>query len=283
MLFVHSFKLARLHRPHGIWLLLFPSWWGIALASAGTPSLSLLGLFALGAFLMRSAGCIYNDMIDKDVDAKVMRTASRPLAAGDISLTNAILFLLFLLGCAALVLFSLPSRAIITGFIALGLILLYPWMKRLTYWPQLFLGVTFNTGLLIGWFSLSPTLPLIPLLFYGGAILWTLGYDTIYALQDIEDDLLVGVKSSALVVSSFLKGFLSTVYGGTLLLWGWGGKEANLQGIYWIFLGLIALQFSWQVLSLKQHNSSNCLKRFQSNSFIGILLFLGIVFSHLFN
>ncbi|MBI2707222.1 MAG: 4-hydroxybenzoate octaprenyltransferase, partial [Proteobacteria bacterium] len=206
-------KLARLHRPQAIWLLLLPAWWGIALASPGFPPLLFLFLFGAGALLMRSAGCIYNDIIDKDFDAKVRRTATRPLAAGDLNLKEAVIFLGLLLGVAAIILFTLPLPVIGTGFIALSLVFLYPWMKRLTYWPQLFLGFTFNIGLIMGWLSLSPTLSSVPLLFYGGAILWTLGYDTIYALQDMEDDLLVGVKSSALVVSSFVKFFLSLVYG----------------------------------------------------------------------
>ncbi len=274
-------KLARLHRPQAIWLLLFPAWWGLVLASPGAPPLFLLLLFAVGTLLMRSAGCVYNDMIDKDFDAKVRRTATRPLAAGDVSLKGATLFLGLLLGAAALILFSLPLPVILTGFIALGLVFLYPWMKRLTYWPQLFLGITWNMGLLMGWLSLSPALSSTPLLFYGGAILWTIGYDTIYALQDIEDDLLAGVKSSALVVSSFVHVFLIFVYGGALLLWGLGGQAAHLGGVYWVFLGLVALQFLWQIFSLRKESPQNCLNRFQSNSRIGVLLFLGIVFSHL--
>jgi 4-hydroxybenzoate polyprenyltransferase len=274
-------KLARIHRPHGIWLLLLPCAWGIALASPAEPPLSLLLLFAIGAVFMRSAGCVYNDMIDKDFDANVRRTASRPLASGEISLKGASFFLLLLLGGAALILFSLPSPVIVAGFVALGLVLLYPWMKRLTYWPQLFLGLTYNMGVLMGWLSLEPTLLWTPLLFYAGAILWTLGYDTIYGLQDIEDDLVVGVKSAAIAVCSFPKLFLGIVYGGTLLLWGLGGQAATLKWPYWIALGMIAVQFSWQILSLQPNSPPNCLKRFQSNSSVGILLVIGIVFSRI--
>ncbi len=228
---------------------------------------------------MRSAGCIYNDMIDKDFDAKVRRTATRPLAAGELTVKEATPFLILLLSGAALILLSLPLPAIITGCIALLFIFLYPWMKRITYWPQLFLGITFNMGLLMGWLSLSPILSPTPLLFYGGAILWTLGYDTIYGLQDIEDDLRVGIKSSAIAVSSHLKPFLSIVYGGAFFLWGVGGYVAHLKGPFWIFWVLIMAQFMWQILTLQQDIPSNCLKRFQSNTFVGILLFLGIVFS----
>lgn len=273
--------LARLHRPVGIWLLLFPAWWGIGLASSKLPSFSLLLLFACGALLMRGAGCVYNDMIDKDVDAKVWRTVSRPLAAGKISLTEAFIVLLFLLGGGALILFSLPSSVILIGFLALVLVFLYPWMKRLTYWPQLFLGITFNTGILMGWLCLQPDLSPVPFLFYGGAILWTLGYDTIYAFQDRDDDLFIGIKSSALVVSSAPKLFISLIYGFALIFWGMGGKEAQLNWIYWAFLGVITLQFMWQILSLKINIPNNCQKRFESNISIGLLLFLGIVFSRL--
>lgn len=276
-------KLARLHRPVGIWLLMFPAWWGIALARPGWPAPLLLVLFAIGAILMRSAGCVYNDMIDKDFDAKVTRTANRPLAAGIISIKEAIGILIFLLGTSALILFSLPFPVIMTGFVALGLVFLYPWMKRITYWPQLFLGFTFNIGILMGWLCLTPTLSLVPFLFYAGAIFWTLGYDTIYAFQDREDDLLVGVKSSTFAIASAPKFFLSLFYASALLLWGIGGQMAHLGWIYLLFLGLIFFHFIWQILSLNKENPNNCLKRFSSNTQIGLLLFIAIVFSRVIN
>jgi 4-hydroxybenzoate polyprenyltransferase len=272
-------KLARLHRPHGIWLLLFPSWWGIALASVPFPPPFLLLLFLMGAILMRSAGCVYNDIVDRNFDAQVKRTAIRPLASGKVSPKSAFFFLIMLLWLAFLILLSLPSPVIMTGFIALGLVLLYPWMKRLTYWPQLFLGITFNVGTIMGWLSLTPVLTVVPLLFYGGGILWTLGYDTIYALQDREDDLLVGVKSSAIKVSAFLKPFLVVCYGGAVVLWSVGGKAAHLTESYWFFIAMIALQFAWQILTLNEKDTTNCLKLFQSNSIVGLFLFLAIVFS----
>lgn len=283
MNYITYIKLARLHRPIGIWLLLFPCWWGIALANSSIPSPLLLFLFALGAILMRGAGCVYNDMVDRDLDRQVRRTALRPLASGELSSKEASIFLMGLLISAALILFSLPSAAIFTGFIALGLVLLYPWMKRITYWPQLFFGFTFNIGILMGWLSLCPTLSLIPFLFYGGGILWSIGYDTIYAFQDMEDDLLAGVKSSTFVVSSAPKFFLCLVYGSTLTLWGMGGIMARLNWMYWLFLSFIMIHFLWQIFSLKEHVANNCLKRFESNAQIGIFLFLGIVFSRLIN
>jgi 4-hydroxybenzoate polyprenyltransferase len=274
-------KLARLNRPVGIWLLMFPAWWGLALASPTWPPLFLLLFFACGAVLMRSAGCVYNDMIDKDFDAKVRRTATRPLAAGEVSSKEALSLLLFLLGGSALILFSLPPSVILTGFVALVLVFLYPWMKRITYWPQFFLGLTFNIGILMGWLSLQSTLSYVPFLFYGGAILWAMGYDTIYAFQDLEDDLFVGVKSSAIAISAAPKLFLSLFYGGALILWGMGGREAHLGWMYLFFLGLITLHMAWQISSLREDDSDNCLKRFKSNTNVGFLLFLAIVFSRL--
>jgi 4-hydroxybenzoate polyprenyltransferase len=273
-------KLARLHRPVGILLLLFPAWWGLGLASPGVPPNSLIILFALGALLMRSAGCVYNDMIDMDLDTKVTRTSSRPLAAGELTKREALVFLFLLLIGAAVILFSLSMPVILTGFQALGLVLIYPWMKRITYWPQLFLGFTFNIGILMGWLCLQP-LSMAPFVFYLGAILWTVGYDTIYALQDREDDLLAGVKSSAIVVSGAPRLFLSGVYGLALIFWGVGGAVANLGWIYWVFWVIIYLLIFWQVLTLREDVPGNCMTRFESNAYIGLLLFLGIVFSHL--
>lgn len=276
-----SLMLGRLHRPVGIWLLMFPGWWSLSLAHPQAPPFYLLFLFACGALFMRSAGCVYNDWVDQDIDREVKRTVSRPLATGKVSSREACALLAFFLIGGAFVLFSLPETVIYTGFLALGLLFLYPWMKRITYWPQLFLGITYNIGVLMGWLSLQPTLTLTPLLFYGGAILWTLGYDTIYGLQDVEDDLRIGVKSSSLIVLSMPKFFLTLVYGGALFLWAMGGKEAQLGQTYWIFLGIIALQLFWQVVSLNPQSPSDCLKKFESNVKIGLLLFLAIVLSHI--
>ncbi|MBA3813351.1 MAG: 4-hydroxybenzoate octaprenyltransferase [Alphaproteobacteria bacterium] len=276
-------RLARLHRTMPIWLLLFPSWWGIALASPAMPSLYLLILFACGAIIMRSAGCVYNDIIDQDLDAQVSRTAVRPLAAKELSSKEAVTFLCVLLGLGALILFSLPPSVVTAGFIALGLVFLYPWMKRMTYWPQLFLGFTFNMGILMGWLCLHPTLSSVPFLFYGGAVLWTIGYDTIYAFQDREDDLLAGIKSSALAVSSSPKIFLCLVYGSALVFWGIGAIVAQLNWIYWFFLILIAIQLAWQTFFFREDDARNCLKRFESNRKVGLLLFIAIVFSRLIN
>ena len=276
-------KLARLHRPYAIWILVFPAWWGLVLTSPTLPSLRMFALFALGAVFARSAGCIYNDIIDKDFDVQVRRTALRPLGIGEVSLRGAWIFLVLLLGGAGGVLFALPSQVIFTGFITLCLIGAYPWMKRLTYWPQIFLGITYNMGLIMGELTFTPFLTLPLILFYGGAILWTLGYDTIYALQDREDDLRIGVKSSAIVVFPFLTPFLIAVYGGALLLWGVAAELLHFGIVYWMAWGLVALHFAWQIVSLKKQDATNCLARFNANSLVGLLLFLGLVFSRLIN
>lgn len=229
---------------------------------------------------MRSAGCVYNDMIDRDFDAKVKRTAIRPLATGEVSLKEALFILFFLLALSALVLFSLPLPVIMVGFISLALVFLYPWMKRIIYWPQLFLGLAFNVGVLMGWLSIHPILSLASLLFYGGGIFWTIGYDTIYAFQDLEDDILIGVKSSAIAISSAPKLFLSLFYAVAIILWGMGGKEAHLGWVYWLFLSFIAFHFAWQILTLRKDNANNCLEIFKSNTKVGFLLFFGIFLSH---
>lgn len=272
-------ELTRIHRPHGIWLLLFPGWWGLALHQVPSPSLLLL--FALGAILMRSAGCIYNDIIDKDLDKHVNRTASRPLAKGAISLKNAWLFCILLILSSGFILLQLPFPAIGIGCLSLVLICLYPWMKRLTYWPQAFLGITYNIGVLMGALSVSPSLSPAVLFFYGGGILWTLGFDTIYGLQDKEDDIRVGIKSSALVVAPYIKLFLSLSYGGALALWGIGSLFLTGGIPFWIAWILCAVCFAWQIFSLKKDLPFNCLTRFKANSLVGFLLFLGLVFSHL--
>ncbi len=281
MNYMSFLRLARLHRPVGTLLLLFPSLWGLALASPQLPPFFLIFLFSFGALLMRSAGCVYNDIIDIDFDKQVKRTAVRPLAAGDVTIREAVFMFFILLALSALILFQLSLATILTGFIALILVFLYPWMKRWTYWPQAFLGLTFNIGILMGWFALQPTLTLVPIFFYLGAISWTIGYDTIYAFQDIEDDLLAGVKSSSFVVSSAPKRFLILTYGITLFFWAIGGSLAQLGKCYWPFLSLIGIHFLWQIFTLEEKEPLNCLKRFTSNINIGLLLFIAIVFSRL--
>lgn len=272
-------KVARVNRPYGIWLLVLPAWCGLVLGFRGMPPLSTLGLFLTGAFLTRSGGCIYNDLIDKDFDRHVRRTASRPLVTGEVSPSEAILLIALFLGLACGILWAFPGRIGILATLTCVLIGAYPWMKRITYWPQLFLGFTYNMGLLMGWFVATPTLSWVPFLFYGGAIFWTLGYDTIYALQDREDDEIIGVKSAAIRMATSLRLFLSSVYGLALIFWAIGGYRAGLSTTYWVFWTLIGFHFASQLFSLSPQNAEKCLKSFKSNTFVGILLFLGLVLS----
>src|SRR6266851_1400221 len=207
-------RLARLDRPIGTWLLLFPGWWGIALASPRWPDPVLLALFALGAVVMRGAGCTLNDIADREFDGKVARTRMRPLPSGRVTVPQTALFMAGQLAVGAGVLFCLNRPSQLLGIAVLGLIASYPFMKRITWWPQLFLGLNFNWGALIGWTAVSGRLAWPPLLLYLGGILWTLGYDTIYAHQDKEDDARIGVKSAALALGPRTRPWLLAFYVG---------------------------------------------------------------------
>src|SRR5215471_4261394 len=223
-------RLARLDRPIGTWLLLFPGWWGIALASPRWPDPWLMLLFALGAVVMRGAGCTLNDIADRDYDGKVARTRLRPIPSGRVSVRQAILFMHVQLAIGAAVLLSLNQASIRLGIAVLALIVTYPYMKRVTYWPQLFLGLNFNWGALTG------ELAWPPLLLYLGGICWTLGYDTIYAHQDKEDDARIGVKSAALALGDRTRPFLFAFYAAAAALWMGAGLASNLGWAF--FLGL---------------------------------------------
>src|SRR5438105_445845 len=205
-------RLARLDRSIGTWLLLFPGWWAIALAARRWPDPALLLLFALGAVGMRGAGCTLNDIADRHYDAQVARTRLRPLPSGAVTLRQAALFLAFQLATGAAVLFSLNRTSVLLGVAVLGLIGTYPFMKRITYWPQVFLGLNFNWGALLGWTAVTGYLDAAPLLLYLGGVFWTIGYDTIYAHQDKEDDLRIGVKSSAIALGSQTRPWLFVFY-----------------------------------------------------------------------
>src|SRR5712691_8192130 len=229
-------RLARLDRPIGTWLLLFPGWWGIALAARHWPDPALLLLFALGAVAMRGAGCTLNDIADRHYDGQVARTRLRPLPSGAVSVRQAVVFLLLQLELGAAVLFSLNQTSILLGFVVLGLIGTYPFMKRITYWPQVFLGLNFNWGALIGWTAVTGALAWPPLLLYLGGVFWTIGYDTIYAHQDKEDDLRIGVKSAALALGSHTRPWLFAFYAAALAAWAAAGLAARLGFLFWIGL-----------------------------------------------
>ena len=273
-------RLARLDRPIGTWLLLFPGWWGIALASGRWPDPVLLLLFALGAVAMRGAGCTLNDIADRDYDAQVARTKLRPLPSGAVSVRQAVIFLLLQLAIGAAVLFSLNRTTILLGSAVLVLIASYPFMKRVTYWPQIFLGLNFNWGTLIGWTAVTGTLAAAPLLLYLGGIFWTIGYDTIYAHQDKEDDIRIGVKSSALALGSRTRPWLLVFYAAALLLWGSAGQLSGLGIMFWIGLAAAAAQLAWQAARVEIDSPADCLAKFRSNRIVGWLMFAGIVSGH---
>src|SRR5882672_10630620 len=273
-------RLARLDRPIGTWLLLFPGWWGIALAARHWPDPALLLLFALGAVTMRGAGCTLNDIADRHYDAQVARTRLRPLPSGAVTLWQAALFLLFQLAIGAAVLFSLNWASVLLGVAVLGLIGTYPFMKRVTYWPQVFLGLNFNWGALIGWTAVTGELALPPLLLYLGGIFWTIGYDTIYAHQDKEDDLRIGVKSSALALGSRTRPWLFVFYGTALLVWAVAGHAAGLGAMFWVGLAAAAWQLTWQAARVATDDPTDCLVKFRSNRAVGWLMLAGIIFGH---
>src|SRR5205823_4764047 len=239
-------RLARVDRPIGTWLLLFPAWWSIALAAWRWPDPALLLLFALGAVAMRGAGCTLNDIVDREYDGKVARTRLRPLPSGRVSVWQAVLFMLAQLAVGAAALFSLNRASILLGIAVLALIAIYPFMKRITWWPQLFLGLNFNWGALLGWTAVTGGLGWPPVLLYLGGICWTLGYDTIYAHQDKEDDARIAVKSSALALGARTRPFLFGFYAAALALWASAGTSAGLSVLVWAGLAGAGLQLYWQ-------------------------------------
>jgi 4-hydroxybenzoate polyprenyltransferase len=270
-------RLARLDRPIGTWLLLFPGWWAIALAAPGWPDWRLMALFGIGAMAMRGAGCTLNDIIDRDFDARVARTRTRPLPSGAVSLGQAAGFLVLQLAIGAAVLACLDRLAIGLGFLVLLLVATYPLMKRVTYWPQFFLGLNFNWGAVMGWAAVTGRLDGAALLLYFGGIAWTLGYDTIYAHQDKEDDVLIGVKSSALALGGRTRPFLFLFYGGAIALWAAAGTADRLNWVFFLGLGLVAAQLAWQAARVDADDPLDCLDKFRSNRLVGWVVLAGIV------
>ena len=277
--FAHPYMyLMRLDRPYGAWLLLLPCWWSIALAADGAwPDVKMLVLFALGAFIMRGAGCVMNDIADRDFDGKVARTATRPIPRGDVSIIQAAAFLTFLgfAGLAVLVQFNIFAIGI--GVLSLATVIIYPYMKRFTYWPQVFLGLSFNWGALLGWAAVQGSLGAAPGVLYAAGIMWTLGYDTIYAHQDKEDDILVGIKSTALRLGDATRGWLVFFYGGAIALTALSGWLAGLSVFFYPALTLAAAHLAWQTATLDINDPKNCLTRFKSNRDFGLLLFAAVV------
>ena len=276
-------RLARLDRPIGTWLLLFPGWWSIALAApaGGGPSLRLLILFAIGALVMRGAGCTINDMADREFDRKVVRTAGRPIASGAISMPRAFAFLALQLAIGLVILLQLSPLAIALGVASLALIVTYPFMKRVTYWPQAFLGLTFNWGALMGYAAARDRLDSAPLLLYAAGIAWTLVYDTIYAHQDKEDDALIGVRSTALKFGAATRRWLVPFAVATTLLLAAMIPAAGLGFFAWLALVGVAGHLTWQIATVDFDNPADCLAKFRSNRWLGWILLIGIILGRL--
>ncbi len=277
------FRLARVDRPIGVWLLAIPCWWGLGLAFTSVLGATLeeIGklalLFLMGSFLMRGAGCTWNDILDRDIDAKVARTANRPLASGRLRLWHAAVFLVLLLTLSALILLALNDFTILLAVSSLALVALYPLMKRITYWPQAFLGLTFNWGVLVGYAATTEALDPAVLVLYAGGFFWTLGYDTIYAHQDKEDDALIGVRSTALLFGDRTRIWLAGFYLAALAMFIAAGLRAELNDVYYTGVGLGALHFGWQIYQLDTDDPQDCLAKFKSNKWLGILITATIV------
>lgn len=270
-------RLMRLHQPVGIFLLLWPCVWAVTLAENGFPPLRILLLFAIGATFMRAAGCIINDIVDRKLDAEVERTKNRPLASGELSIRQALSLLALLLAASLLVAMELGAAVVMWSALALIPVAIYPWMKRISWWPQLFLGLTFNWGALVGWVAVRGQVEIPAIILYVASVFWTLGYDTIYAHQDKTDDARVGIKSTALRLGQSTKPLLLFIY--SLALFGWlvalhtagGGAGRRL------LLALAALHLGWQVYAANLNSPAACKKIFASNAWLGLLVWLAFI------
>ena len=277
--------LARLDRPIGWWLLLLPGWWTIALGAASTAKMIwIMLLFLLGAIVTRAAGCIINDMWDRQLDQRVGRTSARPLAAGTISMLQAGLFLAMLGLIGLFILVQLPVLAVYVGLAAAPLVVLYPLAKRVTYFPQLVLGLTFSWGVFLGWTATTATLPDLPvMLIYAGCAAWVFGYDTIYAIQDMDDDRIVGVKSSALALASTIKSGVGTAYILAIALIAAGLFLIDQPPVFagWAGLAAMALHLGHQIFKLRLDDAGLALALFKSNRNAGLWLVAGLLLDRL--
>ena len=275
-------ELTRLKKPIGYMLLFWPCAWGLTIAYDFNNSLNIyffyLLLFFLGSVLMRSAGCIVNDILDKNFDKKVSRTKDRPIASGKISVNLGLFYVAILCLLAFFILINFNNFTIFAALASMPLAFGYPLMKRFTYWPQLFLGITFNYGLILGWTSISNEINLVPLIFYVGAIFWTLGYDTIYGFQDIKDDEIIGLKSTSIKFKKSPSIFLHMAYTILFISLVAVGLFVELNLFFFISLIMVFIQlFILQLKKLKINSPTNCLNIFKSNNFLGLIVFLGLL------
>ena len=279
-------ELTRLKRPIGFMLLFWPCLWGLTLVYDFQSNLFnyffYSALFLSGSVLMRSAGCVVNDIADKNFDKKVERTKKRPIASGKVSVKLASAYAMILCGIAFLVLINFNKFTILMALISMPLAFAYPLMKRITYWPQLFLGITFNYGLVLAWISIANEISIIPIIFYLGAIFWTLGYDTIYGFQDIKDDEIIGVKSTSIKFKNDPKKFLFISYCIFIISLLLIGVLMSFKYYYFIFLIFPILHLLvFQVKKLNTKHPIDCLNRFKSNNFIGLIIFINILIGKL--
>ena len=275
-------ELTRLKKPIGFMLLFWPCTWGLTIAYDFSNDIKIysfyLFLFFLGSVLMRSAGCIVNDIMDEEFDKKVERTKNRPIASGKVSKKLGLIYILILCLLALLILINFNWFTIILALGSMPLAFSYPLMKRYTYWPQLFLGITFNYGLILGWVSIKNSLDIAPIIFYTGAIFWTLGYDTIYGFQDIKDDEIIGIKSTSIKFKKNPIPFLTICYSIFIFITLMVGILMKFNNLFFIISILPLLHLlAYQVKNIKINDTSNCLKLFKSNNFFGLLILLTIL------
>ena len=280
-------ELTRLKKPIGFMLLFWPCAWGLTLAYNFTNNLNIyffyLTLFFLGSVLMRSAGCIVNDILDKEFDKKVSRTKNRPIASGKVSIKLGLTYVIFLCIIALLVLLNFNTFTIILALGSMPLAFSYPLMKRYTYWPQLFLGITFNYGLILGWVCIRNQIELAPILLYIGAIFWTLGFDTIYGFQDIKDDEIIGVKSTSIKFKKNSKLFLITCYSIFITTLAMIGLILKFKTVFYLFMIIPSLHlFYYQIYNFDYRDPKKCLKIFKSNNFLGFLIFINLLIGKVF-
>lgn len=279
-------RMARLDRPIGYWLLFWPCAFSLALAAVARPqtgfSLYYLLLFFIGAVAMRGAGCTLNDIVDRDIDDKVERTRSRPIPSGQVTVKQALVFLIAQCLIGLVVLLQFNDFTKVLGLSSLILVVIYPFMKRITYWPQLFLGLAFNWGALMGWAAMFGELHYPALYLYAGSIMWTIAYDTIYALQDREDDALIGVKSTARLFGKYAREISGAFYAGALILWWLAVDGAGVGQTFLMVAWVVPLLLLWQITTLKPDDGQNCLVRFKANHWVGLALTLALYIEYRF-